>query len=706
MSSSLTSKLTPQLNWVIIDPNIDTPQVLVDGVTEDSYVLVLDAHRDGIKQITELLQSAAIPPQSLHLISHGAPGTLYLGNTELSLSTLQDYAQFLGTWAIEHLLIYGCHVAAGDAGEEFLAKLNALTGASIAASTTLVGSPAHGGNWVLDATTHAQAIELALKPTAIADYKGVLATLPDVADIFNFNGVATRTDVDEIFLVPDANDQSGSAFSRARIDFRRNWEFTFEIFLGDDDAGADGIGFVLHNDPAGSEAIGLFGEGLGVAGVENAVAIEFDTFRNIGRGDPVADHTAFILDPENNLNHDSPENAFTLLPDIEDNAFHLVVVNWDATTDTLSYTFDGELLGSIDRDVIDLDFGGSDLIYWGFGAATGDETNEHHVRLIGFNGRLVDESGTAIIDTTSSGEVLSSPSVFQFAQFVEFEAIDERRPYQGNQAIFHEEIYLAHNSDVQAAVSQGVFSSGLEHFTMFGADEGRSLLPLDFEVGGLQMSSLFDETFYLNHNPDVAAAVASGGFTYGYDHFLKHGITEGRNPSYYYDEALYLNTYADVRAAVESGVFSSGLEHYLNFGHIENRTASELFDPHDYLLNNADVAAAVNSGGFVSGFEHYLEFGAAEGRIATLLYEEAFYLKENPDVAAAVSDGIFETGFEHYVIFGQREGRDSGPLFDESIYLDQNPDVAAAVSGFGFSSGMEHFFRHGRGEGRLAVHSV
>ncbi|MDB9527895.1 integrin alpha [Oscillatoria sp. CS-180] len=285
--------------------------------------------------------------------------------------------------------------------------------------------------------------------------------------------------------------------------------------------------------------------------------------------------------------------------------------------------------------------------------------------------------------------------VFTFEQFFLYQALDE-----GTNLPFSEALYLLANPDVQAALDQGVFESGFEHFTEYGESERRATIPLDLEVGGLRLAALFDETDYLSHNADIATAVKQGVFSSGFEHFVLSGLAEGRNPSSYYDEATYFANNADVAAAVEDGAFTSGLVHYLTIGHIENRVVSTLFNPQDYLLNNSDVQAAVDAGAFDSAFEHFIEAGAEEGRVSTLLFEEAFYLSQNPDVAAAVDAGSLTSGFEHYVSAGQGEGRDPSALFDESAYLEANPDVADAVIAGAFSSGFEHFFRNGRAEGR------
>ncbi|RCJ15932.1 hypothetical protein A6S26_06460 [Nostoc sp. ATCC 43529] len=61
---------------------------------------------------------------------------------------MKDYGSQLQECSRENLnlLLYGCNVAAGDAGEEFLNKLHSLTGANIAASATKTGKDTLYGN--------------------------------------------------------------------------------------------------------------------------------------------------------------------------------------------------------------------------------------------------------------------------------------------------------------------------------------------------------------------------------------------------------------------------------------------------------------------------------------------------------------------------------------------------------------------------------
>ena len=71
--------------------------------------------------------------------------------------------------------------------------------------------------------------------------------------------------------------------STGRIDVRQNFTVAFEVNLGTSDGGADGAAIVFHNDPRGANAIGAFGSGLAVGGIQNGLAIEFDTYNSTPR---------------------------------------------------------------------------------------------------------------------------------------------------------------------------------------------------------------------------------------------------------------------------------------------------------------------------------------------------------------------------------------------------------------------------------------
>ena len=258
--------------------------------------------------------------------------------------------------------------------------------------------------------------------------------------------------------------------------------------------------------------------------------------------------------------------------------------------------------------------------------------------------------------------------------------------------LFDEAFYLETNPDVAAAVNAGHLVSGAQHYLLYGQYEHRQPTPL------------FDETYYLGFNADVAAAVANHSISSGFIHFIEYGQFEGRSPCAFWNEHAYLTMNADVAAGVAAGQYASGIEQFSLYGESQGRRPSAFFDPTFYDATYPDVAAAVAAGTFRSSFEHFLRFGAIEGRRAIALFDETYYLAHNPDVAAAVNvDHSFFTGYEHFVRSGQLEGRDPSAGFSESAYLARYPDVAAAVAAKQFRSGFEHYLLFGQAEGRLPL---
>ena len=180
--ASLPGIINQQKPLILIDWAVEHHQQLAAGAIEGAKVVVLKPYQDGISQIIHTLQ--AYPHYtSIHIVSHGAPGYLPLGNSQLSLDTLKDYGDYLKPWLEgKNLFLYGCHVAAGDAGAEFIAKLHQLTGAEIAASATLTGNAALGGDWDLSVTTGNVEGTVAFNHSTQATYPGVLATVTNNND--------------------------------------------------------------------------------------------------------------------------------------------------------------------------------------------------------------------------------------------------------------------------------------------------------------------------------------------------------------------------------------------------------------------------------------------------------------------------------------------------------------------------------------------
>lgn len=118
-----------------------------DGRTLD--VVVLDADRDGIAQVTDVLASGTAH-DGIHIVSHGTQGRVQLGSAVLSLETIDTYRPAIAAW--QHglsdqadLLFYGCDLAASADGRELMRQI-------AAASEDLTGHAEQGGDWELEYT--------------------------------------------------------------------------------------------------------------------------------------------------------------------------------------------------------------------------------------------------------------------------------------------------------------------------------------------------------------------------------------------------------------------------------------------------------------------------------------------------------------------------------------------------------------------------
>jgi hypothetical protein len=108
--------------------------------------------------------------------------------------------------------------------------------------------------------------------------------------------------------------------------------------------------------------------------------------------------------------------------------------------------------------------------------------------------------------------------------------------------------------------------------------EGKTRIPINpsllkFLVQQLIGKLSFDETYYLEQNPDVAESYKVGNILDLHEHFKTTGYFEGRRGSPpEVDEAFYLQSYPDVAEAIRAGRIRSAVEHYVITGASEDRT--------------------------------------------------------------------------------------------------------------------------------------
>jgi hypothetical protein len=212
------------------------------------------------------------------------------------------------------------------------------------------------------------------------------------------NGCAQLTNVSTL-------GQTGSIWDAdSRLDFTSDFSYDFIINLGSNDAGADGICFVIQNDPAGLQAFGVAGGEIGAGGIDNSLIIEIDTYINaednddgISSGEPAFCTTAATVDHmdlwlDGKVNPTGTPDAFCntpgariipkaiALPNVEDGLDKVLRISYVAGTQTITATLLNTAatvtLGTLSYSPVDpLTLFGTNAPYFGFTASTGSETN-------------------------------------------------------------------------------------------------------------------------------------------------------------------------------------------------------------------------------------------------------------------------------------------------------------------------------------------
>jgi hypothetical protein len=170
---------------VFVDARTPSYEQLLDDLDlgdagRDYVVVVLDANRDGIEQIGEVLGSYR-GLDAVHIVSHGTDTSVQLGDTWLSQDNLADYRDGITAWADAFsedadLLFYGCNFAGSEDGRALIDDLASLTGADVAASDDLTGNALLGCDWDLEYRAGDIETAVAFSSTAQQDWSGVLVT--------------------------------------------------------------------------------------------------------------------------------------------------------------------------------------------------------------------------------------------------------------------------------------------------------------------------------------------------------------------------------------------------------------------------------------------------------------------------------------------------------------------------------------------------
>ncbi|MBP0021760.1 MAG: CHAT domain-containing protein [Cyanobacteria bacterium SBLK] len=152
-------------DYTFIDERADNPHELLYGGEAGTVSRLAFREEDGIGKITEVLDFAEKPIETLTIVAEGHSGELWLGKDFITTENSQQYHtqwKFLSPTVNERLvlrnaevsrsadiLLYSYFTALGEVGESFVEA----TGADVAASLDATGSTNYGSYWNLEYST-------------------------------------------------------------------------------------------------------------------------------------------------------------------------------------------------------------------------------------------------------------------------------------------------------------------------------------------------------------------------------------------------------------------------------------------------------------------------------------------------------------------------------------------------------------------------
>ena len=196
---------------------------------------------------------------------------------------------------------------------------------------------------------------------------------------------------------------------------------------------------------------------------------------------------------------------------------------------------------------------------------------------------------------------------------------------------------------------------------------------MDTQQSAEDSQLLFDLSFYLRQYPDVQDSKMNP-----FDHFMRHGREELRQPSPLFSPTWYLSQNPDLDGLAP-------LSHFLKSGFKEGLDPNPLFSTNWYLKNYLDNRKSENP------LLHYLREGQYKGCDPHSLFDTDWYRSEYASESEFHGDPLSD-----FIVNGNRLQRNPNPIFSTSFYLSTYSDVT--LSGM---NALEHYITSGFHEGRL-----
>jgi len=159
---------------IFVDSSVQDYQSLINNA-DDTQIVILNKNLSGIEQITNTLANQK-DISALHILSHGSEGSLNLSTEALNSNNIEKFSPQIKQWGKAltqnaDILLYGCEVAKGETGQNFLKRR----------STEL------GGDWKLEVQTGDIKATIPFNAKALNTYSGILGFAPKVDFSTGFN---------------------------------------------------------------------------------------------------------------------------------------------------------------------------------------------------------------------------------------------------------------------------------------------------------------------------------------------------------------------------------------------------------------------------------------------------------------------------------------------------------------------------------------
>ena len=305
MNNAAPAQAIPAKDEVFfINAGLQDLSTLLNGLPEGADVVLLDESKNGLQQMAEYLEGRQ-GLTAIHLLSHGAPGTVQLGNTWLSSANLAEHQaelQSIGAAlkADGDLMLYGCKVGESAQGQAFIYQLASITGADVAASADDTGAASLGGNWTLERSIGS--IETTALGAQLEGYTAVMAA--QFSGGADTNAPALGVGALSRMVVGDFNgDERDDILFQTANTVNAPWKFA---------AGKFGGGFIIVDRTDSTSPFRNLGSMIDMANTgSNYYAADFDNDGDIDLlGVTASNGSAFLYRNNNGVFESTPPTGF------------------------------------------------------------------------------------------------------------------------------------------------------------------------------------------------------------------------------------------------------------------------------------------------------------------------------------------------------------------------------------------------------------